>query len=415
MTPDRSSPREALEVDELIQVIGTEDAEEEDDRGGGGVGDGTIDHSKHSRRKTSCMSMIRSFYKTHRTQLRRVALAIGAMALADAVLLALMYLLIPPLPVPGKAWFLSPERDFWRELTRTALSLILCNTTECPTEEEYAIDLRPMIFWPVLLVQGYAYVAYVTEGRSNPFGSRRDPQSVWNFVTLCFTPRWFSLYSSDDQSYGSSRNKEWFMWFPTFLLAPMITLANTAPFTSMDNLLYYMLNNFLGMAMGYIIGLQFTYLDKVEWFRFFDYIVNSTMWHRLTKWDMIAFVCTMIPVTIFILLNAAVFALESWVYLLAILVVIIAINGLVLLVFGISHMLFLFQRRRKRGVPQWSLRPRPLKLHVHHYLLMGLCIPFFRLYTWRNPMSLWSFGLVTGIYVEGVARWGMDPILTPTT
>ena len=46
-------------------------------------------------------------------------------------------------------------------------------------------------------------------------------------------------------------------------------------------------------------------------------------------------------------------------------------------------------------------------LHVHHYCLGTLLFPFFR---FRNQFSLTAQAVFTGLAVEGISRWGMDPM-----
>jgi len=43
-------------------------------------------------------------------------------------------------------------------------------------------------------------------------------------------------------------------------------------------------------------------------------------------------------------------------------------------------------------------------LHMHHYAIFGLLIPFFG---FPNIFSLVWLGLVSGVFVEGISRWGM--------
>ncbi len=46
-------------------------------------------------------------------------------------------------------------------------------------------------------------------------------------------------------------------------------------------------------------------------------------------------------------------------------------------------------------------------IHVHHYCLGALLFPFFR---FRNVLSLVAQAAFLGLAVEGISRWGMDPM-----
>jgi hypothetical protein len=48
--------------------------------------------------------------------------------------------------------------------------------------------------------------------------------------------------------------------------------------------------------------------------------------------------------------------------------------------------------------------------HIHHYFLFGMFIPWAR---FRNPISLISQALCAGVYIEGVAEWGMATLWPP--
>lgn len=51
-------------------------------------------------------------------------------------------------------------------------------------------------------------------------------------------------------------------------------------------------------------------------------------------------------------------------------------------------------------------------LHLHHYFIFGVllaCTPF------QNPITAMTQALLLGVYVEGIATWGMDPIFPPNS
>ncbi|MDG2124512.1 MAG: hypothetical protein P8J87_12480 [Verrucomicrobiales bacterium] len=46
-------------------------------------------------------------------------------------------------------------------------------------------------------------------------------------------------------------------------------------------------------------------------------------------------------------------------------------------------------------------------IHVHHYCLGAFLFPFFR---FRKLTSMVSQGFFLGLAIEGISRWGMDPL-----
>ncbi len=57
----------------------------------------------------------------------------------------------------------------------------------------------------------------------------------------------------------------------------------------------------------------------------------------------------------------------------------------------------------------WGIREH-YYFHIHHYFLFGFFIPFLR---FKNPVTLTCLGICAGVYAEGIAEWGMDPIWIP--
>jgi len=46
-------------------------------------------------------------------------------------------------------------------------------------------------------------------------------------------------------------------------------------------------------------------------------------------------------------------------------------------------------------------------LHLHHYFWAGLIIP---LLNYRHNLTAVFLGFFTALMVEGIARWGIDPV-----
>jgi hypothetical protein len=54
----------------------------------------------------------------------------------------------------------------------------------------------------------------------------------------------------------------------------------------------------------------------------------------------------------------------------------------------------------------WWLRDSH-SIHIHHYNAFGVFLPWLR---FNHPVTLIALGACTGIFVEGVTTWGMDPV-----
>jgi len=57
----------------------------------------------------------------------------------------------------------------------------------------------------------------------------------------------------------------------------------------------------------------------------------------------------------------------------------------------------------------WVLSGR-YSVHIHHYFLFGFFIPFAR---FKHPVSIVCQALCAGVYVEGISEWGMSTLWYP--
>ena len=57
----------------------------------------------------------------------------------------------------------------------------------------------------------------------------------------------------------------------------------------------------------------------------------------------------------------------------------------------------------------WALSDH-YSVHIHHYFLFGLFIPFAR---FNHPVSMVCQALCAGVYVEGICEWGMSTLWYP--
>jgi len=192
----------------------------------------------------------------------------------------------------------------------------------------------------------------VTEQRRNPFKSRFDEYQCFlrlmlkaPFVFLCGPVRSLRGPTDSDQTHA-------FLYNAVFLVF-------------------------------FFVGLQFTYLDSIMLFRRAgDKFGTPSLWKTYTSTEL----ALIIPIIISIL-----GCIAYQLYL-------IVLFGLVIW-YAVFYGIVLFVLI----VPTVILR-KTYYLHMHHYAIFGLLIPFF---AFPNFFSLSWLGVVSGVYVEGISRWGM--------
>jgi len=208
------------------------------------------------------------------------------------------------------------------------------------------------VVWVACMVAGYSFVAYVTEKRQNPFKSRFDKYQC--FLRLIVKAPLVYLCGPVRSLYGPTNTDH----LPAFLFNSLFLLF-------------------------FFVGLQFTYLDSVTLFRRAgDKFGTPSLWRTYTRTEL----ALIIPI-IFGIVGCIAWQLYLiWLY--TLIVWYSVFYGIVFLALILPTIIF-----RKTH-----------HLHLHHYAIFGLLIPFF---AFQNPFSLACLGVVTGVYVEGVSRWGM--------
>ena len=212
-------------------------------------------------------------------------------------------------------------------------------------------DFWAFLFWMVLVVAGFAYVAGVLCGRENPLADRQG--GYWELAKLLMVAPFL------------------------YLAAPRHSLMPFAPPSRRAlcwNLLGYALPFFIALHFFYLQGIpQINYSLTVEDFRRMHWIgrvvfgggglliAALALWHvRLARREGI---------------------LAAWLGSLAGAVAAIALAT-------------------------WLLRESHT-IHVHHYFLFGFFVPWAR---FRDPVSLVCQGACMGVCVEGISEWSLLPI-----
>lgn len=208
------------------------------------------------------------------------------------------------------------------------------------------------VLWIICMVAGYSFVAVITEKRGHPFKSRFDKyQCTLRMVVKAPL---------------------------VFLCGPIRSLHNPAESDQFQAFLYNSI-----FVIFFFVGLQFTYLDGIMLFRRAgDKFGSPSLWKTYTRSELALIIPIILVIVGSIVWECYLIFFDS-----------LAIWYLIL--YGIIFAAII--------LPTIILR-NSHHLHMHHYAIFGLLIPFF---AFPNPFSMGWLGVVSGIYVEGVSRWGM--------
>jgi len=246
-------------------------------------------------------------------------------------------------------------------LTDVALLLpTIALFTEDPTDTESLADdwiqewpWSTFVVWVVCMMAGYTFVACITEQRTNPFKSRFDKYQ-------CFV----ALIAKSPLVY---------------VCGPVRALRGPAgPDTQLHTFTFNAV-----FVIFFFLGLQFTYLDSIMIFRKAgDKFGSPSLWKTYTRSELLF----IFPI-ILLVVGCVAYHIS--------LIVIHKLYIWFSVFYGIIFLAIL--------MPTLLLR-KTHYLHFHHYAIFGLLIPFF---AFPNIFSLAWLGIVSGIYVEGISRWGM--------
>ncbi|KYQ99653.1 hypothetical protein DLAC_03590 [Tieghemostelium lacteum] len=222
----------------------------------------------------------------------------------------------------------------------------------------YHFQFSKFTLWLVSISIGFAYVAMVTEGRSYPFHCRYKRSRDFFQLLLAVA----ILYMI-----GPSRT----------LMGPNDSLK------SLNSIGKCFLYNYFSYCIPYVLGLHYTYLDKIQLLQLAgDKFGTPSLWNTFKLKELVIIV----PVVIFIL---ALVVYHCY------LLVIDHLWWYFLIAYFIYFFILFFIT--------WLLR-KTHYLHMHHYFIFGSLIPFSAFQTVLSSISL---GLLAGIMTEGVSRWSM--------
>eukprot|EP00808_Paulinella_micropora_P018995 g8054.t1 len=225
-----------------------------------------------------------------------------------------------------------------------------------------------------LVVSGYLYVSAITLRRPDYFSSRyMNNFQFW--LLLCFSTL---LYYTGPQA--------------CLQLLPFCPPSGHFPaYHGRSSALWEFLCYLL---LPYHLGLQFTYLDNVRLLQSLGCKVPiPSRWTQLTRQELVVVFVTTLVVCGLVwhhvqLISFNPFYLEQFYTLLT-----------CYAVFFLAVLMLAWRRKKSHN------------LHFHHYLLGLLPTPLFR---FPAPLTLCCLGVALGVWVEGVACWGLDPIFVRT-
>ncbi|KAG2382887.1 hypothetical protein C9374_004854 [Naegleria lovaniensis] len=216
----------------------------------------------------------------------------------------------------------------------------------------------------------------------------QDREGTIKELLNLLSPRCFKLLEdSSKNGISTSFGSNLFIYFPLFLVSIVHCLETNTQSTLFE---YLLCNGLFGVA--FYIGLQFTYLDKIEPLqKFGDTIVNSTRWKEIAFWEWIGLIMTGLAVITLILLQLFMFFTQLGPHILLSFIIGYLLVVTILAILYLSHF-------RKTHY-----------LHMHHYFLVALLIPMLRI---RNVflIGVIACGICLGVYCEGITRWGMHGV-----
>jgi len=237
------------------------------------------------------------------------------------------------------------------------------------------LGASPLLLWCALNMCGYTYVSGATLERRDLLSSRHLADGYRQFTKLMLAT------------------------VPLFVLAPYWTLLDPrkpGPVILLDGVFgqvyanadatfaNYLCYTYLGYVIPFFVGLHFTYLDFVPFLQ--RLVLTAEALRRLSAahWVLISVLLGLLLIIAAYHLQLLFAADLLWWYL-----------GAVLLSAALLVGYHVYQRRRPGG----------RSFHLHHSQLVvaiALLTPF------QNLISATVQAVLFGVYVEGVARWGMS-------
>eukprot|EP00743_Colponemidia_sp_Colp-15_P005679 GILK01006104.1.p1 GENE.GILK01006104.1~~GILK01006104.1.p1 ORF type:complete len:278 (+),score=9.09 GILK01006104.1:34-867(+) len=236
-------------------------------------------------------------------------------------------------------------------LRKALLAVVFCIIAMlCCYMIEFDTKVDGLVRLVMLFYIGYLFVAYVTLGRPNPWLSRYK-----NYAEL------LKLLLSG---------------IPLYFFGPHIVLQGLS---SLGTSLYF--------VIPFFVGLHFTYFDTSPTFQSLGCKVPlPSQWHLITWREAVALLCSVGLVGLIVGFHVTLLVEHDWIHRL-----------------GLGYL--------ASTTVVWVISKTCQQthyLHMHHYFLF---LPLLPCMWFRTPISTISQALIFGVYVEGIAVWGMDPIL----
>jgi len=262
-----------------------------------------------------------------------------------------------------------------------------------------AILLAPSSYglWLLLNICGFTYVSAATCERKNPIDGRSN--GAREFVKLMLStpltfllgPYWTLLpldcnllvESSEWHFFSLTSDCNRTIWSPrisSIVYMDGLGISNT---TSYSGFLYYFIYNYFFYVLPFFIGLHFTYLDYIPFLQAIVFNRDGIRRLRLNHWIFLAVTALFIG-SLIAFHCILFFQSKKWIFYL----------------FGFSFLAVLFSI-----VSFYNIKLRGMSFHIHHYQIFGF---LFALMPFQNIVSSFFQALAAGIFVEGIARWGMD-------
>lgn len=225
--------------------------------------------------------------------------------------------------------------------------------------------------WMALLLAGFTYVSFWTCGRDNPF---QGPSRTY-YDVLLLIPAGCVL----------------------FFLGPVYTIASEIKPTmvgaeltarllgmNLNNFGFSVLYNYCFYVLPFLVGLQYSHLEKLKVFNRLGTKLSTGYWLRLTCAELGALALVVLFLIPFLGFHLWLLYLGDW-FMMLLFVIVYGVFVTLLYLIGLAGL--------------WHNR---FRFSMHHYFVAAFLIPWTCFF---NPISAVLQALLAGIFTEGVSRW----------